>query len=179
MIDSNYDIDYSHEDTCPLEIFEIGMDRQVSHYRHVSKDSTVLNLGAGTKEISWAVSLDLPEWDANHMQIPYEDGSVDAILAFHFLEHVENIWFVLSQCQRVLRPGGTLNIVVPYGMSDCAIQDLSHVHRFNEDTWKNTFSNPYYYRHDAAYGWEWEIGFNMIMGLVHRNLALVTQLIRR
>jgi SAM-dependent methyltransferase len=161
-----------------MKLFELGMDRVVPYPeewealgRH---DYTILNLGAGNKHIVGTVALDLPEWNAETLPIPYEDETVDAILAFHFLEHIQNVTFVLRECQRVLRPGGTLNIVVPYGMSDCALQDLDHKHRFTEDTWKNTFANPYYDKGD----WHWRIGFNMIMGLVHRNLVLVTQLIK-
>lgn len=165
----------------PIELFEMGMDRQVPvaedwrRTESIQKSPVILNLGAGNKHFPEAISLDYPEWDAEEDPIPHKDGSVDSILAFHFLEHIRNVKFVLQECQRVLRPGGTLNVVVPYGMSDCALQDLDHVHRFTEDTWKNTFQNPYYDKGD----WKFDIGFNMIMGLVHRNLVLVTQLIKK
>jgi predicted SAM-dependent methyltransferase len=165
-------------DGVALEIFGMGMDRDVPSFQEWY-EGLVLNLGAGNKRFMGTIPLDLPDWNAEVDPIPYGEGEVDHILAFHFLEHVRNIHYLLWECQRVLRPGGTMNIVVPYGVSDCAIQDLSHVHRFNEDTWKNTFQNPYYSRPDHPHVWEWDIGFNMIMGLVHRNLALVTQLIRR
>ncbi len=173
---------YSTRQGIPIEIFSMGMDREVYGYNEwwpIGGQGLVLNLGSGNKKIQGTTPLDLPSWDANHDEIPYEDGVVDSILAFHFLEHIRNVHFVLAECQRVLKPEGTVNIVVPYGMSDCAIQDLSHVHRFNEDTWKNTFQNPYYSRPDHPVVWEFDIGFNMIMGLVNRNLALVTQLIRQ
>jgi predicted SAM-dependent methyltransferase len=47
--------------------------------------------------------------------IPHEDASVDAIFSSHMLEHVtpEDALFILSECYRVLKPGGTLRVVVP------------------------------------------------------------------
>jgi SAM-dependent methyltransferase len=47
--------------------------------------------------------------------IPHPAGSVDAIYSSHMLEHLEpnDALFVLRECYRVLRPGGTLRIVVP------------------------------------------------------------------
>lgn len=162
----------------PISLFGIGMDRDVPDLVYV-RSGTILNLGAGNKHFDWARSLDAPEWWA-HEPLPYEDGAVDHIVAFHFLEHVQNVPRLLHECQRVLRPSGTMNIVVPYGASDLALQDLDHKNFFTEDTWRVLFANPYY---DTTYGnvesWEFDVGFNMIMGIVHRNLALVTQLIRR
>lgn len=47
--------------------------------------------------------------------IPHEADSVDAIYTSHMLEHLESdaARFVLGECHRVLRRGGTLRIVVP------------------------------------------------------------------
>jgi len=47
--------------------------------------------------------------------LPFEDNSLDAIYASHFLEH---LYFVeaqrlLKECYRVLRPGGVMRMVVP------------------------------------------------------------------
>jgi SAM-dependent methyltransferase len=41
------------------------------------------------------------------------DGSVDAIISNHALEHVERPFEALRQMKRVLRPGGLLILVVP------------------------------------------------------------------
>lgn len=47
--------------------------------------------------------------------IPHGDGTVDAVYSSHMLEHVtrDQAEFVLRECHRVLRPGGTLRVVVP------------------------------------------------------------------
>lgn len=158
----------------PLDNFEAGMDRPMSASGWKSLGGKWLNLGAGNKQISGAVPVDLPRWDADRDQLPYDAESVSGIIAYHFLEHVESPMKVLIECQRVLRVGGVMNIVVPYGMEDCWLQDLSHKHAFIEDTWKNLFDNPYYSRDFDR--WKFVVNFNMIMGLNRRNLVLVTQL---
>jgi predicted SAM-dependent methyltransferase len=47
--------------------------------------------------------------------LAYADGSVDAIYAGHVLEHLPpwDVAVFLAECYRVLRPGGTLTVVVP------------------------------------------------------------------
>lgn len=160
-----------------IENFEVGMDRPnaASGWRGPETPTGVwLNLGAGNKMIVGAQSVDLPQWDADNEGLPYHTESVDGIIAYHFLEHVESPINVLVECQRVLKPGGLMNIVVPYGVEDCWLQDLSHKSVFIEDTWKNLFSNPYYTR--GFDRWRFRINFNMIMGLNRRNLILNTQL---
>jgi predicted SAM-dependent methyltransferase len=47
--------------------------------------------------------------------LPHADGSVDAVYSSHTLEHLtrDDAAFVVSECYRVLRRGGTLRLVVP------------------------------------------------------------------
>ena len=48
-------------------------------------------------------------------RLPYAPGSVDHILCSHFLEHVypDEADVILADFHRVLRPGGTLHVIVP------------------------------------------------------------------
>lgn len=46
-------------------------------------------------------------------KIPWADRSLDAILSFDVLEHVRDVTAALTECQRVLRPGGRLLAVFP------------------------------------------------------------------
>jgi len=159
-----------------LGMFLKGMDRESPDFVPIRTGGIVLNIGAGHKLLDNTVSLDLPEWNAEFDPIPLTDGSVEHIIAFHIIEHIQNVVGLLRECQRVLRVDGTLNIVVPYGASDIALQELDHKHFFTEETWKTLFHNPYFDKDKND--WHWRIGYNLIMGLNHRNLALVTQLIR-
>jgi predicted SAM-dependent methyltransferase len=47
--------------------------------------------------------------------LPFPDNSVSAIYASHVLEHLyrSQALALLSECKRVLKPGGTLRLVVP------------------------------------------------------------------
>jgi ubiquinone/menaquinone biosynthesis C-methylase UbiE len=46
--------------------------------------------------------------------LPYEDAEFDAVACIHVLQHVQDTQGVMSEARRVLRPGGTLAIVVPH-----------------------------------------------------------------
>jgi hypothetical protein len=59
---------------------------------------------------------------------PWKDGSVEEARASHFVEHLEpneRIHFVNELC-RVLRKGGTCQIIVPHWASCRAYGDLTH-----------------------------------------------------
>lgn len=66
---------------------------------------------------------------------PFGDGSVDAIVAKHILEHVLDIPKALKEWQRVLKPGGKLVIVCPdWRFCEAMACDPSHVHALTADT---------------------------------------------
>jgi len=157
------------------ELFKMGMDREVPQLLDIPlMEGECLNIGAGNKHFDFATSLDLPEWDADSQQIPRADESVASIIAFHFLEHVREPVKLLQEFQRVLMPGGVVNIVVPYYSSAMAAQDLDHKHFFTEETWKTLFRNPYYNKNRVE--WKFEVKLNLIIGVVERNLCLMTEL---
>ncbi len=165
-----------------LHFFELAMDRRIPVMVPSSEiwSGHDINLGHGEKEMPEGVeSIGLPEWDAEVDRFPLGDETVGRIWALHFLEHIWNIGWVMSECQRILKPGGVMNIMVPYGTCHMAVQDPDHKRWFNEDTWRHMFANPYYTpnRHQPV-DWRWTIGLNMIMGLKGENLALLTQLIK-
>jgi SAM-dependent methyltransferase len=156
-----------------LDLFEVAMDRDVDRPQPMP-EGIVLNVGAGEKIIEGAVSIDYPEWDADRDNLRYGDETISGIHAYHFLEHVVDPVKVLLEFQRVLKPGGILNICVPYYTSQMAAHDLDHKHQFCEETWRVLFSNPYYDKNRIE--WKLEVRTNMIIGIVERNLALITQM---
>lgn len=46
-------------------------------------------------------------------QLPYPDGSFDRAIAIHVLEHLPNLPAALGELRRLLRPEGTLSVVIP------------------------------------------------------------------
>jgi SAM-dependent methyltransferase len=175
------------------EFFEIGDARAIPRFKRVrchmvpdvaryldpygTKQPYVgLNLGAGVKSIGSTVELDWPEWDGENDKIPYPDESVCEVFAINVLEHFANPILCLQEIQRVLHPGGIANIVVPYAGTMGDFRDLDHRSHFTEETWDNTFNNPYYAK--GHEGWKWRVEMNVIMGVNVRNLRLFTQLVR-
>lgn len=159
-----------------IDLFRVGMARDIPNLRPMPT-GTKLNLGAGKKLIAGSIALDYPDWDADHHRIPFQDGVISGIHCYHFLEHVRQPILMLEEFQRVLRPGGVVNIVVPYYTSQMQAQDLDHKHCFCETTWDNIFANKYYKKYPVD--WQFEVGTNIIIGIVERNVCLMTQLIRK
>jgi hypothetical protein len=83
---------------------------------------------------------------------------------------------MLREFERVLRPGGTANIVTPYYSSQMQAQDLDHESVWCERTWATLFENQYYA--DYRRGWKLKVQACFIIGIVERNLALFTQLVK-
>jgi len=81
-----------------------------------------LNLGGGQHQIPGFVTLDLAELDYPgiwNYDVSYglniESNALHEIYSSHTFEHFlpENILGILSECYRVLRPGGRIRLVVP------------------------------------------------------------------
>jgi len=157
------------------DLFNVAMNRNVKFHEVSNLHGKYLNLGAGEKNLAWAKSLQLPEWNAETQNIPERDESVDGIVAFHFFEHISSgrIPKLLIECERVMRFGAILTIAVPHRLGGMAYQDLDHKSFFTEDTWHTLMNNDYY-------GTKWEgsrlkMHFNIIAGDSERTLMLFTQ----
>lgn len=102
--------------------------------RYIAPDSTVLDLAAGSCEFTNAcrakrkIAVDLnPDTeryaiDAEFVRAPSDDmhqvasGSVDVVFTSNFFEHLPDkrvLLRTLEECNRVLRPGGRLLILMP------------------------------------------------------------------
>ena len=162
-----------------IELFNLAMLRNycdiIPDVDHTDINKMILNLGAGKKQIKGTVALELPEWNAEYDLIPCNANSVDQIHAYHFLEHVKNVKFVISEMQRVLKVGGHVNICVPYYKSKMQYQDLDHKSYFTEKTFTHLFSTEYY---DTNKLQPMKIATNFIVGDCEENLCLIIQLVK-
>ena len=107
---------------------------------------TSLELGPGKKKhIPSDFKLGRPEWEAGLM-MPFPAECMGEIHAYQFFEHLDGdtALAVLRECERVLVPGGVLNMVTPYYSSAHQAQALDHKSFWSEETWHWMFGNQYY-----------------------------------
>ena len=65
---------------------------------------------------------------------PWDDNSIDYIIAEDLVEHLHNSIFTMNEAWRVLKPGGIFHIWVPSTESLGAFQDPTHVSFWNENS---------------------------------------------
>ncbi|MEK7554764.1 MAG: class I SAM-dependent methyltransferase [Patescibacteria group bacterium] len=103
--------------------------------RNIIFDSSqkVLNLGCGSQRYPNVTGIDVVESDGvdivhdlNKMPWPIKAGTVNVILAFHVMEHVDDLPRVMEEIHRVSKPGAHIVIEVPYFRSILAFQDPTH-----------------------------------------------------
>jgi SAM-dependent methyltransferase len=105
--------------------------RLITQERHLK-----VNIGCGQTPLEGWVNIDafpispsVIAWDCRR-SIPLPDGSVAFIFAEHFFEHIERPKQTdrfLSECLRVLEPGGIFRLVVP----DAGL----YLHKYCEPGW--------------------------------------------
>ena len=88
--------------------------------RQLGPDARVLDLGAGTqRRAPNVINLEIeatPEVDliADGHSLPFPNGTFDAVISEAVLEHVRAPTQVVAEIYRVLKPGGTICIAVPF-----------------------------------------------------------------
>lgn len=111
-----------------------------------------LNLGCGPKRLEGYINVDLHvDADLKHNllePLPFEDGSIDEVLASHLLEHFSyaESHTVLKDWVRVLKHGGKLRIIVP----DLEKNVANLLHATNFEQWR--------YWLVTIYGGQWNDG---------------------
>lgn len=125
-----------------------------------------LNLGSGQNPLPGWINVDLREPCDLKMDLdcappvmpsfPHEDDSVDEFFASHLLEHIVNLLPLMQACWRIAKPGARFVARVPYGSSDDADEDPTHVRRF----FLNSFGymgQPWHYRGNVDYTGDWDV----------------------
>lgn len=116
-----------------------------------------LNIGCGEKRIEGFIGVDLnPSADvvSDIRVLPFEDGSVDEIMAIHVLEHIYR-WEVedtLREWRRVLKPGGLLALELPDILKVCQWMLSSDDQRYG--LW-GAYGDPGYKDPLMVHKWGW------------------------
>jgi predicted SAM-dependent methyltransferase len=93
-----------------------------------------LNLGAGDVKLEGYVTVDYdintnPDYqlDIEKDPLPFEDNSVETVVAHHILEHLgEGYFHVLQEIYRVCKHGAIVDIRVPHPRHDSFLADPTH-----------------------------------------------------
>jgi SAM-dependent methyltransferase len=89
---------------------------------------------------------------------PFADGTVGYSEGQHVIEHLARPLPFMEELWRVTRRSGSAVFRCPYGSSDDADEDPSHVRRMFPGSW-GFFSQPYYHRVAGSYGYrgDWQL----------------------
>ena len=112
-----------------------------------------LDLGCGPNKKEGYTGIDVYPYpcvdvvrDVDRHGLPFDDDSVDGVRACHFLEHCNDLMFVMNEICRVLKPGGRLEVVVPVVEAGTgAFRDPTHVRYFNKDSFLYFTDHPWVY----------------------------------
>jgi SAM-dependent methyltransferase len=72
--------------------------------------------------------------DLNVVPWPFEDSSVEHIMAIDLVEHLDDVVAFMDECWRILMPGGTLSIQAVSWQSENLWRDPTHKRGFHQDT---------------------------------------------
>jgi SAM-dependent methyltransferase len=100
------------------------------------------------------VVADLDQCD--RFALPFVDDTFDEFLASHLYEHLRNPLPFMQELHRVARPGAKAVFKTPYGSSDDAFEDPTHVRQCFLNTF-GFYSQPWYWRADYGYRGDWQV----------------------
>lgn len=96
-----------------------------------------VNLGCGSRVLEGYINIDRYDYGQGIVRdvekgFPFDNDSVDEIIADHVLEHIDDLVFVMNEIYRVLKNGGVLKGKLPLYPID--VSDPTHKHYFNRNS---------------------------------------------
>lgn len=92
--------------------------------------------------------------DCKNTKLPFENDSIDEFSAIHVIEHLHNCLPFMEEIHRIAKPNAKAVFRVPYGSSDDAFEDPTHVRQYFLNSFQY-FSQPLYWRADYGYRGDW------------------------
>jgi SAM-dependent methyltransferase len=127
--------------------------------------SRKLNLGCGRKPLQGWVNLDAVPLDGvevvadlddcRRRPLPFPDDSFDEFLAAHVIEHLREPLAFMQELHRIAAPGAKALFRLPYGSSDDAFEDPTHVRQYFLGSF-HYFAQTTYWRADYGYRGDWD-----------------------
>lgn len=104
----------------------------------MNRKNLSIELGCGNrKKVPHSVCIDILDYecvdvvgDVFDVLNKFPDAIVDDIYAYHFIEHVNDLEKILQEMARVLKNGGTAEIVVPHFSNPYFYSDYTHKNHF-------------------------------------------------
>lgn len=160
------------------QLMNLSLKRSLPKLLEVVDEAPTIGLGESGVFRNGKIALGLPEWSWPRDPIPALDESIALIHAYHFFEHLtgEDAITMLAECQRVLVPGGILQFGIPLAGTELASQDLTHKSFWTESSWRMLLSNGHY--SPSMISWQMSVHYQVIAGVVSRNLMLLGQLVK-
>lgn len=87
--------------------------------------------------------------------LPFAPDTVAEFLGSHLLEHIHDTLSLMQELHRIARPDALATFLLPYGSSDDAFEDPTHVRAYFVNSF-GYFSQPYYWRADYGYRGDWK-----------------------
>ena len=97
------------------------------------------------------VNLDHPD----KVDLPWPDETFTDFYVSHLVEHLHHPLPFFAEAWRVAEPDAEMVVRCPYGSSDAADEDPTHVRRLFLNSW-GFFSQPFYWRADYGYRADWQ-----------------------
>jgi SAM-dependent methyltransferase len=108
------------------------------------KGKRVLDIGCGLRKTPGAVGMDInPRTDADichdldDIPYPFDDSAFDEVVGVHVIEHLNDPMPVMAELHRIVRPGGTVRLVVPHWTNPDWATDLTHRSCLNSYSFRN------------------------------------------
>ncbi len=98
------------------------------------------------------VVFDLDRCDA--YRLPFEDDSISEFYGSHVIEHITKTLPLMQELHRVAKPDARLLFKCPYGSSDDAFENPTHVKQYFLHS-SGYWSQPFYWRESYAYTGDW------------------------
>ena len=126
-----------------------------------------LNIGCGKDKKEGYINLDKGpgvgdvEYDLEHIglfntPLPWDDNTFDEIYASHIIEHLRHPLAIMQELWRVAKPDCLLTVRVPYGSSDNAWEDPTHIRPYFLQSFAY-FSQCAYGKADYGYKGDWQM----------------------
>lgn len=135
-------------------------------YKLDKNSANKLELGCGKNPMPGWIHLDYMDLQGvdvvanldtcDEVPLPFEDNTIDEFFGSHVIEHISKPLPMMEELHRIAKPGARALFKCPYGSSDDAFENPTHVRQYFLHSY-GYFSQPYYWREDYGYKGDWKV----------------------